>query len=139
MMARLSTSKKKEQKSMMEIIRRLRIRTFKKRFIYSKRNPYRKLVFEWDGAGISKEGKIVLIEAELKNIDEWHIQNHLAKVAVMVGRGTPIVKLVWIVYREHFRLLRHYVDSWLTFFLPVIKVQFPDIEYRTPKGDLIVD
>lgn len=127
----------KEKVIVRRILRILRLRSTKKSWEYFDRLSRHRLKFDWDGAGISKDQSIVLVEIELEEISDWHIQNHISRLAIMIGQGTPIKKLVWVVRSEMFRTLKNCVDSWLTFFKPTCKVDLPIMEYRTPNGELL--
>ena len=127
----------KYEKVIRRILRILRLRSTKKSWEYFDRLSKRRLRFDWDGAGISKDRSIALIEMELEEISDWHIQNHISRLAIMIGQGTPIKKLVWVVRSEMFRTLKNCVDSWLTFFKPTCKVDLPIMEYRTLNGELL--
>ncbi len=93
-------------------------------------------MFEWDAAGIANTGSIALIELELGGISDWHIQTHLCRLAVMIAQGTPVERLVWVIDRGVFQSMKNQVNSWLAFLRPVCKVSLPDMEYRTPSGEL---
>jgi len=94
-------------------------------------------VFERDAAGIANTGSIALIELELGGISDWHIQTHLCRLAVMIAQGTPVERLVWVIDRGVFQSMKNQVNSWLAFLRPVCKVSLPDMEYRTPSGELL--
>ena len=49
--------------------------------------------FEWDGAGIDKNGSIVLVEVELQDPMDWHIQCHLCRIAIMIRCGGTCRKI----------------------------------------------
>ena len=125
-----------EEKCSRETLRKLRLKPRRKVFEYIDRGSGRKIKFDWDGAGVSADGSITLMEVELE-VSDWHIQCHLCRLAVMIRRGTTVNKLVWIVDSGVFPMLKNCVNTWLTFFSPVCKVAVPPMEYRTTKGDLL--
>ena len=92
-------------------------------------------MFGWDAAGIANTGSIALIE--LGGISDWHIQTPLCRLAVMIAQGTPVERLVWVIDRGVFQSMKNQVNSWLAFLRPVCKVSLPDMEYRTPSGELL--
>lgn len=126
-----------EERVVQEIIRRLRLRRHEASFRYFDSASGYEIVFEWDGAGISNVGSIVLIELELGGILDWHIQTHLCRLAVMINQGTPVDKFVWIIDQGAFQSIKNQVDSWLAFLKPVCNISIPNMEYRTPSGELL--
>jgi len=52
------------------------------------------LVFRWDGAGLTNDGKFVLFEQEMPGFQPLHIQGHLTRLLFMVQSGDAIEKLV---------------------------------------------
>jgi len=124
------------EKCVSRIRRELHLAYHGKKFEYFDSVSGQEIKFDWDGAGIANKS-IVLIELELGGISEWHIQTHLSRLAIMIDQGTSIEKLVWIVDRGAFLTLKNAVDAWLTFFVPICKVKLPNMEYRTPNGELL--
>jgi len=55
----------------------------------------------------------------------------------MIAQGTPVERLVWVIDRGVFQSMKNQVNSWLAFLRPVCKVSLPDMEYRTPSGELL--
>jgi len=129
--------KEYERKAIQEIMRELRLKGHEGGFRYFDSNSGYEIVFEWDSAGISNAGGIVLIELELGGISDWHIQTHLCRLAVMIAQGTSVEKLVWVIDQGAFQSIKNQVNSWLAFFRPVCKVSLPNMEYRTPSGELL--
>ena len=126
-----------EEKYVRETIRKLRLKPRKGRFMYFDRPSGKQLTFDWDGAGVDANHLIVLIEAEIGEISDWHIQTHISRLAVMINQGTPIKKIVWITNQGTFQVLKNIIDSWLAFFNPVCRIALPFMEYRTPNGELL--
>jgi hypothetical protein len=126
-----------EEKYVTETLRKLRLKVRRKIFEYIDHSSGRKLSFDWDGAGVSNDGSITLIEVELGGVSDWHIQCHLCRLAVMIHKGSPVNKLVWIADRGSFPTLENCVNTWLTFFWPICNLTLPIMEYRTPTGELL--
>ena len=129
--------KEYERKAIQEIMRKLLLKGSERSFRYFDSDSGYEIVFEWDGAGISNAGGIVLIELELGGISVWHIQTHLCRLAVMIAQGTPVERLVWVIDQGVFQSIKNQVDLWLAFFRPVCKVSLPNMEYITPSGELL--
>lgn len=126
-----------EKKAIREVMRKLRLKRVDNVYRYFKSGH--NLSFEWDAAGISTTGSIVLIELELGEISEWHIQTHLCRIPIMIEQGTPVEKLVWVVDQSSFQSIKKQVNSWLTFFRSVSRLPLPNMEYRAPNGELLVE
>lgn len=126
-----------EQRAIREIIRKLYLKPIERSFRYFDSNSGYEIVFEWDGAGVSNNESIILIEIESGGISDWHIQTHICRLAVMIKRGTKVKKLVWIIDRGVFQSLKNKVDLWLAFFRQVCNVSLPDMEYRNLRGELL--
>jgi hypothetical protein len=126
-----------EERCVRETLRKLRLKSTRKDFEYFDQGSGQKIKFDWDGAGVSTDGAVILIEVELGGISDWHIQCHLCRLAVMVHKGTPISKLVWVVDQGAFQAFENCVNTWLTFFKPLCNVVFPPMEYRNSKGELL--
>jgi hypothetical protein len=98
----------------------------------------KEIAFEWDGAGLNKNGAIVLCEVELtRAFSTLHIHGHLSRLAIMIGLNENVIKLIWIVYPSMYKKLKSIVDAWLSGFLTISKVGLPPIEYRAPDGRLL--
>jgi len=126
-----------EEKYVRKVLRKLRLKFSQKEFEYFDPTSGRALKFDWDGAGTFADGSIALIEVELGEILDWHIQTHLSRLAVMVANDTLVKKLVWVINRGTLQTLKNIVDVWLTFFSPICKVKLPNIEYRATSGELL--
>lgn len=104
------------------------------RFVYRDPTSKNELEFRWDGAGVDREGNIVLLEEE-GTFSNLHIQGHLARVSLMITFGEPVKKLIWIVSKKKYPRLRNLVESWVSLSKNKLCLQFPTIEYRTKEGN----
>jgi hypothetical protein len=123
----------KEKLAVYAVQKALGIKKYDGKFKYVKKGS-REISFEWDGAGVDKNGSIVLVEVELQNPTDWHIQCHLSRIAIMISCGEKVKKLVWVTYPSKYQKLRSIVDTWMNYFSHVCNVEFPQIEYRTTDG-----
>jgi hypothetical protein len=95
------------------------------------------LSFEWDGAGTTSDGSIVLVEAELSPPNVMHIQAHIARLAVMVALKAPVSRFVWVVKRIYYRQLRAIVQTFAKCLQEELAARFPPMEFRDPWGQSI--
>ena len=92
------------------------------------------LVFRWDGAGLTNDGKLVLFEQEMPGFQPLHIQGHLTRLLFMVQSGDAIEKLVWIVPEARYNDLDKIVFPWVKMWEASFGYRFPPMEYRDENG-----
>jgi hypothetical protein len=112
------------------------------RFHYSRADgggQIRSLGFEWDGAGYDKDGKLIIIEAELNgSLNASHIQGHLARLPLMISSGDCVEKIIWVIRPSRRRQLIDLVSSWMIFYEPSLKIRMPEMLIRSPRGEEII-
>ncbi|HEV2120689.1 MAG TPA: hypothetical protein VGS11_11405 [Candidatus Bathyarchaeia archaeon] len=92
------------------------------------------LIFRWDGAAITNDGKIVLFEEEMPSFNPLHIQGHLTRLLFMIQSGEAIEKLLWIVPEARYVDLDKIVFPWVRIWEASFCHRFPFIEYRDENG-----
>lgn len=111
------------------------------RFTYVSRDPKgvrRAIQFEWDGAATDNSGQLVVLEAELDpTLNAGHIHGHLNRLPLMARSGDGVAKVIWIVRRSRRRRLTEIVSTWLAHYAPLFTEQIPDMEVRTPDGEVM--
>jgi len=95
--------------------------------------------FQWDGAGIDRFGKVVLIEEEESQPNQMHIHAHLARIILMVGMGENISKVVWVVREEDVDELVKIVETWKIFHSRISTIKLPPFYYLSPDGYFLYD
>tara|TARA_B100000029_G_C16787850_1_gene671857 strand:- start:75 stop:425 length:351 start_codon:yes stop_codon:yes gene_type:complete len=95
------------------------------------------LTFVWDGAAISDNGEIILIEEEISKPVDLHIQGHVSRAAMMLSRGFRIRKLVWVTRAEEFRSLYRIVESWRQVMMEDFGAPTPPCDYLDSEGTLM--
>ena len=123
-----------ESKLAQIVLRNLGLRAVDPEFKFFDTESHWTLTFEWDGAGVDSNENLSLVEVEDGPINDWHIQTHLSRLAIMQGRGEHIARLVWVVPNHSLSTLRDTVDSWIAFFSPILKIAFPKMQYYSPDG-----
>jgi hypothetical protein len=81
--------------------------------------------------GVLPDGSVVLVEAEFGPIQDWHIQIHLTRVAVMIARKTSVERLVWVTKVGTQNKLRNIVEGWSQISCSALKAELPRMEYVT--------
>ena len=111
------------------------------RFVYvarDSRGRRRSVHFEWDGAAKDGGGRLVVLEAELDpGLNAAHIQTHLTRLPLMAGAGDAVSKVIWIVRRSRRRRLVEIVDTWAAHYGPLFALPLPEMEVRTPDGEVM--
>ena len=100
-------------------------------------HKYDDMVFIWDGAAISSDGKLILIEEELCTPVDLHIQGHVSRVAVMLAHGVNVTKVVWVTRPKDFDSLFRIVESWRNALFGSLRVSTPPCEYLDPSGAIL--
>jgi len=90
-----------------------------------------KVRFDWDAAGVLPDGSIVLVEAELGQIQDWHIQMHVTRLAVMVAKKTKVDQLIWVTRAGTQNKLKNVVQTWLLMLGSAVNAAIPRMEYLT--------
>ena len=88
------------------------------------------ITIRWDGAGILRNGKIVLIEVEKSELNINHVWKHMFDLVLMIGQGTSINKIIWITLKYNLSKLKEMIRSWATYYSLLINIILPEIEYR---------
>jgi hypothetical protein len=111
------------------------------RFTYVSRDARgvcRPIRFEWDAAAKDSEGRLVVVEAELDPaLNAGHIHGHLNRLPLMARSGDTVSKVIWVVRRSRRRRLTDIVSTWMAHYAPLFVEQIPQMEVRTPEGELM--
>jgi len=113
--------------------RRLR----KTRRTYTVRDAERGVMlrFMWDGAGLDSNGELVLLEAELSPIQDWHIGLHVARLPIMLSEGCQIRELAWVTQQHLLPALMRSSRSWHYFISKASSLPLPKMSYWSRSGD----
>lgn len=90
--------------------------------------------FQWDLAGITRSGNIVIIEEEKPPFSPLHIQAHLSRVRLMIALGERVERLVWIIPSSSYMKLDRVVAPWVSLEEKFYNFSYPKIEYRDSDG-----
>lgn len=95
------------------------------------------LTFVWDGAAISDDGEVLLIEEEISKPVDLHVQGHVSRAAMMLSRGLRIRKIVWVTRADEFRNLYRIVESWRHVMMEEFDAPTPPCDYLDSEGTLM--
>ena len=82
----------------------------------------------WDGAGLDKNGSLILLEVE-EYVDEYHIKNHLLNLLLMMNRGKTVDTLIWIAPDAFLGKLKETVEIWGTILESICCLKLPQMKY----------
>ena len=95
------------------------------------------LTFIWDGAAISEDGNLLLIEEEICSPVDIHIQGHVTRIAYQVKQGVQIHKVIWVTKREYLQRLMALVETWRQALVDAFEAQTPPCDYLSEDGTLL--
>jgi hypothetical protein len=91
---------------------------------------------DWDGAG-RINGKVILVEVEPPDPDEYHIRLHVTNLAIQAHQ-MDIDRLIWVIYSDipncH-KVLQSYADCWMELLSTISKKDIARMEYFNRKGE----
>ena len=93
--------------------------------------------FRFDGAGIDREGELVVVEEESGPITSLHIYGHLARLLVMAVLGDPVAAVGWVVEERHLENLRRVIRPWYNLASRFSKVSIPRPYYMSTEGEIL--
>ena len=91
----------------------------------------------WDGAFLSSDGEIVLIEEERCRPVEIHIQGHVARLGLMIHQGINVRKCIWVCEKVEFEQLKRIVESIRNALFGAWGVITPPCDYLDTDGKVM--
>ena len=92
--------------------------------------------FRWDGVG-RKNGRLVLVEVEPRDVSEDHIRLHVTSFAILAYLRKNIAELIWVVHDDSMNChtqLKSYATCWALLLEEISGKQLPPMKYYNRNG-----